>query len=396
MKAALRPGMTLGILGGGQLGRMMTAEARRMGLRVRVATEPGTDASQSLAEQTVLLAQDDAEGIERFAADCDAVTIESENWSADALERVAAKLPLHPTVELQRVAQHRVREKRYVEGIGAPVVPYFVVEDEATLAIAERESHWPAVLKTARFGYDGKGQIKVESAAQLAAAWASLGRVECVLERFLSIDLEFSVIGSRQEHGAFQAYGPLLNVHRRHILDLTVAPLRLPDDSASQAIEVTHSIMESLGVVGTLCIEFFLAGGKWYVNEMAPRPHNSGHLTIEASVASQFENHVRAVSGWPLGSSQLRQPAAMVNLLGDLWEGGEPDWNAVMEMTDVHLHLYGKQSARPGRKMGHITVLAETPMEAAQRALDARRRLVPHASEEIISYFPPQEVLAFL
>lgn len=396
MIAPLLPGQTLGILGGGQLGRMMTAVARRMGLRVKVAAEPGTQAAQSLADETVTLSQEDPRDWERFVAGCDRVTYESENWSAELLERIAERTVLSPNVALQRAAQHRLDEKRFVASVGAPVVPYLPVTDSAELDRAGSAARFPGVLKTARFGYDGKGQEKVASAVELAAAWEKFGRVECVLEELVSIDAEFSVIGCRDTHGRIVSYGPLLNVHHRHVLDITVSHPRLPDGLADDAIEIVRAVLERLDAVGTLCIEFFVCGGKLFVNEMAPRPHNSGHLTIEGSIASQFENHVRAVAGWPLGDGTLRQPAAMVNLLGDVWTHGEPAWERLFELPDVHLHLYGKSEAKPGRKMGHVTALAESPLAAAQAAFDARRRLLSGPDDDRVRRHLDRSVLDWI
>ncbi|MCA9106773.1 MAG: 5-(carboxyamino)imidazole ribonucleotide synthase [Planctomycetales bacterium] len=388
----LRPGQTLGILGGGQLGRMMTTEARRMGLRVKVASEPGTPRSQSLADETIDVERDDSEPLHRFIEDCDALTFESENWSADLLEEVSRRVWLAPCVAIQRIAQHRRREKEFVQSIGAPVVPYLVVESAADLAATRDWEGRDAILKTSQFGYDGKGQERVTSFAAIESAWKSFGGVACVLEQRIAIDVELSVIGCRGAGGEFVAYGPLLNVHRRHILDLTVSHARFDPALSREAIEIVRSIMEAQQVVGTLCVEFFVANGKLYVNEMAPRPHNSGHLTIEGCIASQFENHVRAVAGWPLGSSEFRQPTAMVNLLGDLWELGEPNWSAAHAHTDCHLHLYGKSDAKAGRKMGHLTALGTNARQAATRALQARHAV----AERLIDAELPREIAEFL
>lgn len=392
MTQALRPGQTLGILGGGQLGRMMTSEARRLGLRVKVAAEPGTPISQSLADETVEVARDDEQALFGFIAGCDALTFESENWSAGLLSQVAERLWLAPCVEIQRVAQHRRREKEFVQSLGAPVVEYLPIESLEQLQAAKSWSTLDGILKTSQFGYDGKGQIRVRSFEELEQAWSELGQVACVLEQRIEIDVELSVIGSRGAKGEFQSYGPLLNVHRRHILDLTVSHAKFDPGLCGQAIDIVRSIMSTLDVVGTLCVEFFVSRGKLYVNEMAPRPHNSGHLTIEGCVTSQFENHVRAVCGWPLGSSEFRQPTAMVNLLGDLWGDGEPDWCEVHARRDVHLHLYGKDHAKPGRKMGHVTALAETSRAAATLAYQARHASAPSWIESEL----PEEIEAYL
>lgn len=392
MREALRPGQTLGILGGGQLGRMMTSEARRLGLRVKIAAEPGTPVSQSLGDQTIEVARDDEQALNAFVQGCDALTFESENWSADLLSKVAERLWLAPCVEIQRIAQHRRREKEFVQSLGAPVVPFLPIETPQQLEAARAWTNLDGILKTSQFGYDGKGQIRVRSFGELERAWSELGNVACVLEQRISIDVELSVIGSRGVSGEFESYGPLLNVHRHHILDLTVSHAKFDEGLSRQSIEIVRSIMASLDVVGTLCVEFFVSQGKLFVNEMAPRPHNSGHLTIEGCVTSQFENHVRAVCGWPLGSSEFRQPTAMVNLLGDLWGSGEPSWSEVMSRRDVHLHLYGKDQAKPGRKMGHITALGESSRAAAAIAYEARHA----AASSWIESELPGEIEAYL
>ncbi len=293
--------------------------------------------------------------------------------AAAAAAEVAAVRPNGRALE---VAQHRIREKRFLTSHGLPVAPYAEVRTLSDLEQAVRAIGRPSVLKTAALGYDGKGQVSIRQETDPVAAWDTLGRTEAVLETFVDLDREISVIGARGVDGATSFFEPFENVHRQHILDVTTCPAEVPAHVAADAIEITRTVLEGLDYVGILCIEFFVArDGRLLVNELAPRPHNSGHLTFDACRTSQFEQQVRAICGFPLGATDLLQPAAMVNLLGDLWQNGEPKWAAALSMPDVKLHLYGKASARPGRKMGHLTVLAPTREQARERALKARALL---------------------
>ncbi len=254
-----------------------------------------------------------------------------------------------------------------------PVTPFAAIRSDTDLAAAIRSIGTPGILKTASFGYDGKGQIAVRDSSQAAAAWDTLGRREAILEAFVDLDREISVIAARGADRSWSTFMPFENVHRNHILDITSSPADVAPIMVTQAVEATHAVMDALDYVGLLCIEFFVTrDGRVLVNEIAPRPHNSGHLTFDACRTSQFEQQVRAVCGLPLGSPELLQPAAMANLLGDLWQDGEPDWAAALALPEVKLHLYGKTSARPGRKMGHLTALAETTADARQQVLSAR------------------------
>jgi 5-(carboxyamino)imidazole ribonucleotide synthase len=271
------------------------------------------------------------------------------------------------------IAQHRIREKTFIAALGVPVTPFAAIRSDADLAAAIRSIGTPGILKTASFGYDGKGQIAVRDRSQAAAAWDALGRREAILEAFVDLDREISVIAARGADRSWSAFMPFENVHRNHILDITSSPAAVAPIMVTQAVDATHAVMDALEYVGVLCIEFFVTrDGRVLVNEIAPRPHNSGHLTFDACRTSQFEQQVRAVCGLPLGSPELLQPAAMANLLGDLWQDGEPDWAAALARPEVKLHLYGKTSARPGRKMGHLTALAETTADARQQVLSAR------------------------
>ncbi len=276
------------------------------------------------------------------------------------------------------VTQNRWREKSFLRNNGIPVTPFWHVQSLEELQAAVLEAGLPAVLKTADWGYDGKGQAKLTDKSDLAEVWKAFAGADAILEAFVDFACEISVVGARGLDGKFVAYSPMHNTHSRHILDISVSPS--PQVSlalSSEVTEITRMIFEKLDVVGVLCVEFFVGrDGRPMVNELAPRPHNSGHLTIDANVSCQFEQQVRAVCGLPLGSVRQHAPAAMVNLLGDLWHTGEPDWARALSNSDAKLHLYGKSEARPGRKMGHLTVLADTPEEAVARAVAARGSLV--------------------
>jgi len=371
--APILPGSTIGVLGGGQLGRMFAMAARRLGYRVHtLAPEDDTPTGQ-IADVEVVASYDDVEAVRKFARAVDVVTFEFENVSADAAAAAEAEAIVRPNGRSLAIAQHRIREKTFVAAQGLPVGAFAAVRSDADLAAAVAAVGCPSVLKTAAFGYDGKGQVKIGRAEEAAAAWKTLGGRECILEAFIDLEREISVIGARGVNGEWSHFGPIENAHHHHILDVSMAPADVPAPTAALAVEATRTVMEALDYVGILCIEFFVArDGRLLVNEIAPRPHNSGHLTFDACRTSQFEQQVRAICGLPLGAPDLLQPAAMANLLGDLWADGAPDWAAALSFPAVKLHLYGKTSARAGRKMGHLTALAETP--AAARALVVRAR----------------------
>jgi 5-(carboxyamino)imidazole ribonucleotide synthase len=375
------PGATLGVLGSGQLGRMFALAARAMGYRIHVLS-PGADTpTGQVADHEHSAPYAHLAAVRAFARKVDVVTFEFENVPAETAETCAAEVPVRPAGEVLHVAQNRLREKTFLAGNGFPVAPFRRVGGAADLAGALAAVGAPAVLKSAGWGYDGKGQVKVTSAAEAEAAWGGLAvgggaPHEAVLEAFVDFEREVSVVGARGLDGTFVHWGVLANDHADHVLDVTVAPAPVPDAVAARGVEIARGIFEALGVVGVLCVEMFLtAGGELLVNEIAPRPHNSGHLTIEAAATSQFEQQVRAVCGLPLGSTELLRPAAMANLLGDLWQGGEPDWPAALAVPGVALHLYGKADPRPGRKMGHLTALGTSTGDARDRALAARRAL---------------------
>ncbi len=371
------PGSTIGVLGGGQLGRMFAMAARRLGYRVHtLAPEHDTPTGQ-IADVEINASYDDLDAVRAFAKAVDVVTFEFENVSAAAVAEAERHAIVRPNGRSLAIAQHRIKEKFFLAEHGLPVVAFAPIRNDAELASAIAAVGFPAVLKTATSGYDGKGQVRVGAPGEVDAAWTSMGRREAILESFLDLDLEISVIGARGANGEWSHFGPIENAHERHILDVSVMPANVTAATSALAVDVTRRVMDALDFIGILCVEFFVArDGALVVNELAPRPHNSGHLTFDACRTSQFEQQLRAICGLPLGSPEMLQPAAaMANLLGDLWEGGEPNWAAALAMPDVKLHLYGKGTARPGRKMGHLTVLAATPAEARARVLQARSAL---------------------
>ncbi|HET8901063.1 MAG TPA: 5-(carboxyamino)imidazole ribonucleotide synthase [Holophagaceae bacterium] len=378
MSDPIRPGATLGLLGGGQLGRMFALAARKMGYRVH-ALDPGEDCpAGQVADLEVRADYNDANAAREMARSLAVMTVEFENIASATLEAVAEVCPMRPGASVLHTVQHRLREKRFLESNSFPVTPFREINTEADLREAASALGLPAILKTAAFGYDGKGQQKLDASTDLAAAFAALKGTQGILEAFAPFEREVSVIAARSAMGETCAWDVAENAHVNHILDTTIFPARIPAPVAAEARRMAERIAEALGMVGVLCVEFFvLPGGKLLVNEIAPRPHNSGHATIDACVTSQFEQQVRAVCGLPLGDTRLHRPAAMANLLGDIWPTqGEPAWEKLLAFPDVKLHLYGKTEARKGRKMGHLTVLADTPEEAMARVVAARAALL--------------------
>ena len=376
----LRPGSVLGVIGGGQLGRMFAERARRMGYRVAALAETEDDPAAQSADWTAVGPSDHLPTLRAFAETVDAATVEFENVSAASLRVLErAGVIVRPGWKTLRVSQDRLREKTFLTRGGFAPADWRPLRTLAELRSAFEELGLPMILKTSSSGYDGKGQIRVDSGGieALGAAWASLGRTRCVAEKVVEFVAELSVVVARGEGGETVAYPPGWNRHEKHILDSTVMPAPFGPIIAFEAREIAKKIAEALGSIGVLTVEFFLTGeGALLVNEIAPRPHNSGHLTIEAGVCDQFEQQVRALCGLPLGPAELHSPAAMANLLGDLWQGGEPNWRAALRAEPAaKLHLYGKRAARPGRKMGHLTVLDPDPNQALERALAARRAL---------------------
>ncbi|MEM9883114.1 MAG: 5-(carboxyamino)imidazole ribonucleotide synthase [Planctomycetota bacterium] len=398
MQTRLPEGSTLGVLGVGQLGRMFADAAHALGYRVHTFGPAADAPAVQVADEHTRAGYDDLDAVDRFARSVAVVTYEFENVPAATAAACAAHKPVLPGPHVLAVAQDRVREKTTLRDHGVAVGPFAPVGSERELRDAIARIGLPGVLKTAGGGYDGKGQRVLRSDADAVYGWEDLGRRPCIYEALIDFAQELSVVAARSQDGAVRCFGPIANTHRNHILDVSVLPAGVPQAVADEAVATATRIMAALDVVGVLCVEFFELreptrdGNRVLVNELAPRPHNSGHLTIEACPASQFEQQVRAVAGLPLGDPTPKQPAAMVNLLGDLWPPGsshsasgsssggttEPDWSLV-ESDHLHLHLYGKTEPRPGRKMGHLTALARTPHEAIRDAVEARARLTPYA-----------------
>ncbi len=370
------PGATVGVLGSGQLGRMFAIAARRMGYRVHTLSPDSDTPTGQVADREFDCAYDDLKAVAEFASSVSVVTFEFENVPAATAQAAAGRAPVRPDGSVLHVTQHRLREKTFLARNGFPVTPFRAVRSVQDVTEAARDLGVPAVLKTAAFGYDGKGQATVHSLAEAIAAVERDPQTERIYEAMVDFEREVSVVAARGGDGSFAHWGLIDNTHRNHILDVSICPVAVSSSVASEAVEIARGILDQLDVVGVLCVEFFLTrSGKLLVNELAPRPHNSGHLTLDAHVTSQFEQQLRTVCGLPLGSTQQLAPAAMVNLLGDLWEAGEPNWAAACAIPNVKLHLYGKSEPRPGRKMGHLTALAETAAQAASLALKARAAL---------------------
>lgn len=376
----IQPGATIGVLGGGQLGRMFAIEARKMGYRVHTLCPDDDSPTGQLADASVVAAYDDLDAVRRFARGVDVVTFEFENVHADATAAAAEFAPVRPDGRVLHVTQHRLREKTFLRERGFPVTPFAAVASLAELTDALARIGCPAILKTADFGYDGKGQRRIASAEEAPAVWQAFG-AQAILEQQVDFDAECSVVAARGLDGRVVDFGLIRNDHAHHILDVSIAPGMFEPAIEEQARRIAHAVLEALDVVGVLCVEFFLTpDGRLLINELAPRPHNSGHLTFDAAATSQFEQQLRAICGLPLGDATLLRPAAMANLLGDVWPpaGGEPNWAAALTPRDdvaVKLHLYGKRHPRPGRKMGHLTAMASTPHTARAAALAAREAL---------------------
>ncbi|HWE03242.1 MAG TPA: 5-(carboxyamino)imidazole ribonucleotide synthase [Tepidisphaeraceae bacterium] len=372
------PGAAIGVLGSGQLGRMFALAARRMGYRVHTFSPDSDTPTGQVADLEIAAAYDDLGKVAQFARNVSAVTFEFENVPAATAAAAARQAPVRPDGDVLHITQNRLREKNFLLQNAFPTTPFRPIRSLQDVQDATRELGCPGVLKTASFGYDGKGQSKIRSYDDAVAAISDSADVERIYESFVDFEREISVVAARGADGSFAHWGAIDNTHRDHILDLSVSPADIPPAVEKHAVEIARGILEKLNVVGVLCVELFLTkNGRLLVNELAPRPHNSGHLTIDSHFTSQFEQQLRAVCGLPLGDTRRLQPAAMVNLLGDLWADGEPDWASACAMPNIKLHLYGKAEPRPGRKMGHITALADTAPAAAKAALAARDTLAP-------------------
>lgn len=387
MLKQISPGATLGVLGSGQLGRMFAIAARRLGYGVHVFSPDGTSSlstpTGAVADREWSAAYDDFDALQEFAQSVDVVTLEFENVSVDALNLLEKYVPVRPGAQVLEAAQNRLKEKSAMQSFGLPTAPFAAIDSLQTLQQKLAEFGGEGILKTASWGYDGKGQQRVSSSADLTTIWNSYAGTETILEGLVSFTRELSIIGIRDANGNFDSFQPIVNAHANHILDVSLASAELfSEKTVAEAKEIVRTVMESLNAVGVLCVELFqTADDSLVINEIAPRPHNSGHLTIDAHYCCQFAQQVRAICNLPLGSTALRQPAAMANLLGDLWpEQGSPNWSAALKEPQLMLHLYGKHAAKPGRKMGHITALADD-ISAAETIVRQTRRSLSSSNE---------------
>lgn len=370
------PGGTIGMLGGGQLGRMFAMAAAQLGYRVIVFSDKANCPAATVAYQTIVGELTDRDRIDELAAQCDVVTLEFENLPVDAVRYLASRVPVYPTPEVLRIAQDRRLEKQTFLDAGLAVTPFQVVNDQSDLEAAIDRLGLPVVLKTARDGYDGKGQWKIGESEAKDLSQFPIDR-PMIAEAWITHQREISVIVARSQHGEIAVYPAFENDHRDHILDVTVCPARITPTIQAEATKLAIAAAEAISLVGLMCVEMFQGvDDHLMINEVAPRPHNSAHLTIEACHTSQFEQQVRVVCGMPLGDTSLRVPAAaMVNLMGDLWSDGEPDWSRALSAHGLHLHLYDKGHAAKGRKMGHLTATGNDASEIAKRLITIRDSL---------------------
>lgn len=367
------PGATLGVLGGGQLGRMFTVAALTMGYRVMVLDPDKNSPAGMLASEHLCADYRDAAALQRMARECAAITTEFENVHADSLRLLAQHTTVRPSGEAVAIVQDRALEKAFLRDHGFATAPFAIIRNATELEAAIQVTGLPALLKISRFGYDGKGQMPVNSLDEARAAFAAMGHETCVLESFLPLAAELSVVLARDAAGQAACYPVAENQHRNGILDISLAPARVPQPIADQARDMALGIAAKLDYCGVMAVEFFLLeDARLVVNEIAPRPHNSGHFTLDACLTNQFEQQVRALCGLPLGDPRLLSPVVMVNLLGDVWGDGQPAWETILRHPNIKLHLYGKLAARPGRKMGHFNCVAPTLDDALTTAMQAR------------------------
>ncbi|PTQ76242.1 5-(carboxyamino)imidazole ribonucleotide synthase [Nitrosomonas oligotropha] len=373
---AIMPGAMLGVLGGGQLGRMFVQAAQQMGYPVTVLDPDSGSPAGRVADAFICANYDDPEALQKLGEQCAAVTTEFENIPANSLRNLAKTCAVSPDAYSVSVAQNRIAEKQFLSINGFTVAPFAVIQQSDDFADQDAADLLPGILKVSQFGYDGKGQVKVASAAEFPAAYAQLNPAVCVLEKFMPLKCEISVVVARGGDGKVATFPVSENQHVNGILDVSIVPARISPQLAGKAQEIACQIAKNLNYQGVLCVEFFvLQDDELVINEIAPRPHNSGHYSIDACVTSQFEQQVRALCGLPLGSTAQLSPAVMINLLGDVWRNGDPDWNIVLQHPSAKLHLYGKTEARPGRKMGHFTVLSSDIETALSEALHIKQQL---------------------
>ncbi|MCF8177822.1 MAG: 5-(carboxyamino)imidazole ribonucleotide synthase [Sulfuritalea sp.] len=372
------PPATLGMLGGGQLGRFFVIAAHELGYRVLVLDPDPQSPAGRLADRHLIAAYDDSDALNQMAESCAAVTTEFENVPADSLAYLSKFIPVRPGADAVAISQNRSNEKSFLKQHGFPHAPYADIREEADLMEAN-PGLFPGILKVARFGYDGKGQVRVGSREEALLAYRQTRSEHCVLEQMLPLDFEVSVVLTRDAAGVVKCFPTVENSHRHGILDVSIVPARTHGCLAGNAEELAEGIAQKMAYVGTLAVEFFIVRGQLVVNEIAPRPHNSGHFSLDACVTDQFEQQVRALAGLPLGEARAHSAAVMVNLLGDLWyqhdssQSHEPDWKQLLAIPNLKLHLYGKHHARPGRKMGHFTVIGKDAEQVQKSALAARR-----------------------
>ena len=373
---AIMPGAMLGVLGGGQLGRMFVQAAQQMGYPVTVLDPDSGSPAGRVADDFICAGYADQAALEKLGSQCAAITTEFENIPANSLRKLAKSCVVSPDAYSVSVAQNRIAEKQFLGINGFAVAPFAVIQQANDFADQDAAELLPGILKVSQFGYDGKGQIKVSSGAELLAAYEQLNHAVCVLEKFMPLKSEISVVVARGSDGEMQTFPVAENQHVNGILDVSIVPARISPQLALQAQDIAGQVVKKLNYQGVLCVEFFvLHDDTLLINEIAPRPHNSGHYSINACVTSQFEQQVRTLCGLPLGATTQHSAAVMINLLGDVWRSGEPDWNVVLQNPSAKLHLYGKTEARPGRKMGHFTVLSTDTATALHDALHIKQQL---------------------
>ena len=374
--AKILPGSTLGMLGGGQLGRMFTIAARTMGYDVIVLDPDTNSPAGKLANQHICSNYSDQAALDKMASDCNAITTEFENIPASTLAELAKTKPVRPGAQAVTITQDRIHEKNFLRDNGFPTAPFAVVHSLDDLTAGIKQIGTPSILKVSRFGYDGKGQFGINDASDADKGWQTLEGEACVLEQRMPLDIEVSVVLARGLNGEVMTYPVSENIHEGGILDVSIVPARIDKTLEAKVIEMAKNIALALDYIGIMAVEFFVSDGKVLVNEIAPRPHNSGHYTLDACITDQFEQQVRAVCGLPLGDTSLLSPVVMINMLGDIWHNdAAPKWQKLLDHPNVKLHLYGKHEARPGRKMGHFNVLAGNIDDALKLAEDLKQQL---------------------
>ena len=365
----ITPGKKIGIVGNGQLGRMSCMEAKKMGYTVLIYGPGKNSPAGQVADVEIDGDYTDLNSLSNFAKQCDVITFEFENIPSLSLEKIKEITPIHPDPSVIQIAQNRISEKNWFVDNGFPTTPFFEIRSSDELKTAYQKWNSKAVLKTSMFGYDGKGQVKIQSVDQSETAWTSLKTDSAILEKWVEFTHELSVIVARNESGEVKTYPVFENSHRNHILDVTIFPGRLSESVSKQARKIAEDLAVKIGLIGLLTIEFFLTdSGDLLINELAPRPHNSGHVTFDVCMTSQFQQHIRAVCNLPLGNTEPLQNGIMINMLGDSWIDGEPDWNKLLQIDGLNLHLYGKTDPKPARKMGHVTISGEDLFEKGNLA----------------------------